>query len=124
MNEEETRQLLDRLGLMVPDRPTPLARLVTEATRVRRKRRRVLIGIAAGAATLVVGAGAVALGSNPATRATDPAVSDQGHTPAPSPPSSCPPGVKYAPEFREPLVSKPPFPTNANGQTYGSDAGV
>jgi hypothetical protein len=125
MNEDETGRRVDRLAWMVPDRAVPMGQLVAASTRLRRRRRRVRIGIAVATAAVVVGAAAVALGATPATRANDRTVSEPSDAaPSPTQSSACPTGWKYEPHFDVPFPSEPPYPTNANGQTYGSDAGV
>ena len=131
MNETESRRLVVRLTQEVADRPAPLGALLSNAHRARRRQRQSrLLATLGGAAAAAVGVAALSSGSTtqardnttqPAAPASSAAGDEATNGTKAATPDPCNDGLKYAPTFPEPIAKKPPFPTNANGQTYGSD---
>jgi hypothetical protein len=81
VNDDQARELLDRLGLLVVSRPTPVTALLVRARRARVRRRRLRVATAVAGTALAVVVGASAFGSGPFDRADGPVVSDPSPTP-------------------------------------------
>jgi hypothetical protein len=82
LTDDQAGDALARLGLLVADRPVPLANLADEARRARVRRRRLRVGTAVAGSALVVVVGAAVLGSGASPRSDGRVAVDPPPTPS------------------------------------------